>query len=162
MNKKGVSTVVETVLLILITMAAVVLVSAFVINLVRTNLDKGKTCYELQEYFKLSESGTSCTNTTTTKLMIERSNEDKETQGFIVSLSTEDESTPYTIKSGTDGSAIGGVKMGNGSTTLALPGPGEAKTYLFNKTNVRAADISVLNNAGKSCDKFSYPISVCN
>ena len=162
MNKKGVATVVETVLLVLITMAAVVLVSAFVINLVRTNLEKGKTCYELREYFKLSETGNSCTNASTTRLMIERSNEDEETQGFIVSIATEDELTPYIIKNGTNGSAIGGVKMRDDSEILVLPRPGEAKTYIFNKSNARSADISVLNQAGKSCDKFSYTISACN
>lgn len=61
MNKKAVSEVVSTVLIIMITVAAVGIIMAWVIPMIRNNVDKGSACFDAQSDIALvTDSGYTC------------------------------------------------------------------------------------------------------
>lgn len=64
-GKKGLSAVVATVSLVLLTFAAVVVISSFIIPLVRDNLNEGTECSAYRDYFFFEEEfGYNCYNGT--------------------------------------------------------------------------------------------------
>lgn len=64
-NRKGVSAVVATVLIIMITVAAVGIIWAAIIPMVRNSLDKGTACFDAQSDISLvSDGGYTCINRT--------------------------------------------------------------------------------------------------
>lgn len=64
-NRKAVSTVVATVLIILITVAAVALIWAAIIPLVKDDVDRGKACFDAQSDISLvTDQGYTCVNNT--------------------------------------------------------------------------------------------------
>ena len=55
LGKKGISTVVATVLIILLTITAASIIAAFVIPFVKDNLDRSGVCVPYRDYFKFEE-----------------------------------------------------------------------------------------------------------
>jgi len=159
-KKRGVSAVVATVLLVLITFMAIGIVVGVIIPMVREGLEKGKSCFELREYFKIVESEYSCYNSTNTKLMVERGMEDFEVKGFAVSISYDGESKRYDIFNGANYADVA-IKDSNFGEELELPKPGEARTYIFRLGKGSKASISVLKTDDTICEPESYNIPPC-
>jgi len=159
-EKRGVSAVVATVLLVLIAFMAVGIVIGVIIPMVREGLEKGKSCFELREYFKIVPSDYTCYNSTTTKLMVERGMEDFEVKGFAVSIMREGKSERYDIFDRANYSDVA-VKGGNFGKELELPGPGEARTYIFKLGNGNKVEISVIKTDNTICEPESYNIPPC-
>lgn len=65
-NKNGVSAVVATVLIIMITVAAVGIIWAAIIPMIRTSIDRGTACFDAQSDISVvTDQGYTCLNTTT-------------------------------------------------------------------------------------------------
>jgi flagellin-like protein len=59
-NKRGLSPVIATVLTIMLTVAAVAALSAFVVPFVRNSLQKSSECMDYGSYYTFEESGYNC------------------------------------------------------------------------------------------------------
>jgi hypothetical protein len=64
MNKKGISTIVATVLIILITVAAVTIIWAAIIPMIKDNLYGSSDCMDAQAQISLGTGGFTCINST--------------------------------------------------------------------------------------------------
>lgn len=155
-SKKGLSTVIVTVLLIMLTVSAVSIIYAFVIPMIRGDLDKTKTCYDLREQIMIADERYTCYNSTHTSIMIQRGEKNVEIEGFIVSLISNGEGNRYEIKAG----SVPGVRMYNGNQDLEIPGIGGALTYIF---NVSSSYVNIAPIAGNDviCEAVPDKIGVC-
>ena len=154
-NKRSQGEIITTVLLILVGIAAVVIVSTFVINMVRENL-KGTDCFKTTGQLKINvDEGYTWYNAGLNKVSIniERGEKDFNMTGIAVILGDGAQSKSYTIKPG----AAAGITMHDGTAALSLPDPSETKTYII---DVAGAGISAINSA--KIVPILYPDQRCN
>ena len=70
MEKRGISTIIATVLVILITVTAAVILSTIIIPMLRERMNQSKICYDLKDILSLRDY--TCYNSTATYVMIKR------------------------------------------------------------------------------------------
>ncbi len=133
--KKSQAELITTVLLILISIAAVVLVSAFIINMVRTNLvstDCFKTAGQIK--INLDEGYTyyKTTSPTAAYISISRGEEDINLTGLLISIGDGQSSNSYTLMKGEASTSI----TSHDGTAAALPGKSETRTYKILSSSV--------------------------
>jgi len=157
-NKKGVSAVVATVLIVLITIAAVSIIAGFIIPMVREGLEEGGSCFDLRDYVKITDLGYTCYDSAKTSLTIERGMENHSIQGFVVSITSGPASKRYDLKQGL---TTTGATMYDGSTVIKIPEPGGAETYTFNIGNGNKADLGIMISGEKVCEMDSFTIPLC-
>ncbi|MEM3405763.1 MAG: archaellin/type IV pilin N-terminal domain-containing protein [Candidatus Pacearchaeota archaeon] len=157
-NKRAISPVIATLLLVVITIIATLTLGKFVKEIINKDIGKS-SCYEYMDYINILDSEYTCSNSTSTLIQIERGSDQKEIDGIYISLSSGASSKGYELKNGTN---LNGVKMYDGSSTIVLPERGEALTYIFSLGNVSYSTITVMIN-GKTCDitSQSYNIKKC-
>jgi len=151
-NKKALSTVVETVLLVLISVMAVVLVSAIIIPMIREKLDVKAECYKLigdKQSISFSESSYTCYNVSTTYLYIKVNNGDFELGGIRISVGNENEENAFDMINGTINNNIN--VSGRSDNLMILPNNGGAKTYATKGIFTRAS-ISPMTKNGNICE----------
>ncbi len=166
-NKKAVSALVATVLLILITVAAVGIIWGAIMPMLNRAMEMGQACLTARLTIDTT-SGYTCYNTSTkeAQIMVGRGAEEFSLAGMQIGVSGGGQSKTFKIK--TTGEK--GVKMIGGSTTLDLPDTNEERTYiLFIGTNlteveeVKVAPLAKVGNTEKSCDVSSrVPLSACS
>ena len=163
-NKRGVSEVVATVLIVLVTVLAGAIIANFVIPFVKDNLNQGSECVPYRDYFKFEE-----------KIDDKRFNCYKQEGEYLNSVKNNGGSNAdaekvlgFQIVLGGD-AGIGGTSVikvpvsGNSppvfmyDTTqvsqLSLPGKGEVYTYKFTSTDgYRNAKIYPILKSGKICE----------
>ncbi|MEA3248495.1 MAG: hypothetical protein U9Q73_02195 [Nanoarchaeota archaeon] len=128
-NKKGISAVVATVLIILITVAAITIVWAAIIPMINNQLDQGTLCLDAVSQLSLMDAGYTCVDTPANELSLQikkgaRNFELADIQVLI--------------------SSAGNVESVNliesGAYALAdLPGSNEEKVYVLDVTAILAA-----------------------
>ncbi|MGK0208796.1 MAG: hypothetical protein ACI83O_000050 [Patescibacteria group bacterium] len=119
-NKKGISTVIATVLIVLITVAAVTVLWVSISPLVDQNLAEGTACFNLQNAIDLDSSAEfTFVNNTGASIRVERRATSSGLEGFQVFLEV-------------DGSTVGNFKQEN-LTDLTANG---AKVFYFNNTQL--------------------------
>ncbi|MCX6748193.1 MAG: hypothetical protein NT076_01165 [Candidatus Pacearchaeota archaeon] len=160
-DKKGLSEIISSVMLILVVIVAIGLIVAFVVPMIKDNLSGSKSCFDLNDYFKIS--GTSCYNTANTDLIVERGMQELEVKGFAVSIQdSSGESKSYRVSPG----LIEGVMLYNKTTsaydiaTIVLPNPGESKKYQFDYPGNKIS-IAPLQKNDKICTASEFTIEVC-
>lgn len=148
-NKKSQSEVITTILLILISITAVVLVSAYIINMVKSNL-VGTECFKTANQFNINlEEGFTYYNSSneSVSVSISRGEGEFNLTGILISVSSGSSSTAYTLK---PGQITAGASMYNGSATIIFPQTSETKTYRIisteNVTRVKIVPIIYPNN----------------
>lgn len=144
-NKRGVSDVVITVSMILISIVAVGVISAFVVPMIQKQLGKTSACLALRENFKVrTDISATCYNSTTAKLSISRGSEKEEASGFSVSLVlSTGEATAYEIMNGT----VPGLPTRNGIKAYQFPISGGT---------LEKAIISTILQTGESCESVDF------
>jgi hypothetical protein len=171
LNKRAVSTVVATVLVIMITVVAVGVVVKFVIPLISDNLEEGTECVDFSEYFYFEEEfGYNCytpikddDNNVAHKLYgvsvgAETGNKNLQSQinGFLISFIDGGDSKAINIEDGGEtNNDDGGVRMLDKEVgTFNLPGIGEVRTYVYNTTGtVSSVEIYPILKNGRICDR---------
>jgi flagellin-like protein len=154
-NKKGVSAVVATVLIIMITVAAVGIIWAAIIPMVRDNLNKGTACNDAMSDISLvTDGGYTCVNQTSgnVSLQIKKASNTKVTLVAIQAL----------------------VFVGGNSQTFevrsGLPQSNEYKTIFVgntsygtqNATKVKIAPVVTIGRTEETCDAVSEaPLPAC-
>jgi flagellin-like protein len=168
-SKKGQSEIITTVLLILISIAAVVLVSSFILNMVRDNL-KGTECFQTTGQLELKmEDGFTFFNNTDKMLYLSigRGIKDFNLSGIIVVYSNDRNSETKKIKAGTiDGNIYYYNNTGSWDnlTSISVPSQGQMRAYRLNSASlgvVNKATIYPILQGGQECengDQKTIPI----
>jgi archaellin len=136
-TKKSQAELITTVLLILISIAAVVLVSTFIINMVRSNL-VGTDCFKTAGQIKINlEEGYTYYKTAdqAVYISISRGEEDINLTGLLISIGDGQSSSSYKILKDLATSEPVGATLWDG-TDLVLPGKSETRTYKIISTSV--------------------------
>ncbi|MFH0831543.1 MAG: archaellin/type IV pilin N-terminal domain-containing protein [archaeon] len=167
-NERAVSSLVATVLLILITVAAVGIIWGAIMPMLNSAMEIGQACLNARLTIDTT-SGYTCYKTTTNEVMIMvgRGAEEFYLAGMSLIISGGGQSKTFQFK---QGAAIGGVKMIDGTTTIQLPSTNEERTYLLfigtNLTSVEEAKVAPIARVGKTdraCDVSSkVPLTICS
>lgn len=142
-KKKGVSTVVATVLVILITLVAAVLVGSFVIPFIRDSLNKGGECVNYRGYFAFEssskyncylKSGNNYNYIVSINALEGAKSSDAEQIGGFDLLFYQSDGSSSRVKVRATGSDSG-ISFGvSGETGIKIPNPGEWMTYNYTTT----------------------------
>jgi len=151
-KKRGLSPVVATVLIVLLTVVSVSILSAFVIPFVRDNLEGSGQCFEVVGKLEIYETPYNCYASSSGKegTGFSISVDDEKIIGFRVSLVQGGSFDSYEIKGG---ATLNNIRMlgSNFSQPLQIPSNGGVRTYIadgdFDKIEVFA-----LLDSGDSCD----------
>jgi flagellin-like protein len=161
--KKGVSAVVATVMIILITFMAIAVLAGFILPMVREGLEEGASCFELREYGKVLQSKYTCYTDLNTSVMIERGLDNYSIDGFAVSIKGGLEQRRYNIEA--DGASGGTVWMyasdGTLTTDVTIPEAGGAKTYVFDLPEGTSVELGLISKGGDICEMGTYTIPIC-
>jgi len=158
-NKRGISGIVESILLVALTVAAAAILFVFVLGFVNDKLDNTKICSELQGQISVAQGQYTCFNSSGTRIMIERGQKAEEIIGFRVSLKYSGTSKVFDIKQG----IVSGVKMYNGNSNLTIPAAGGSETYVFdNIPNTESVSVAPITINDKTCDAISEIVNDCN
>ncbi len=161
-KKRGLSNVVAAVMLILLTLAALALISAFIIPMVRKNLDEGSACLNYKDYFIFNDNfNYNCyvisPGERSYALSVEAASVNEETEekvkGFNLVFIREGDST--TIKIEENAPATNEIRMIDSSlTSLKIPKSGETRTYVYkNENEFEIVEIHPVLKTGRICDK---------
>ncbi len=163
MFKKGVSPVIATVLLIVITLVAVSLVAVFVVPFVDKNLKGSKDCFAVMDDIKLTDVGYTCSNAAfkggRTGFSVQINDDD--IVGFKAILFKEGIANSYTIE---NGSNLTNIRMLSKNFPIGLetPSTGGVRTYVaigaYNKV-----EVNPILRDGRVCDaKESIEVTKCS
>ena len=162
-RKKGVSAVVATVSLILLTFGAVVVISTFIVPLVRDGLNEGTECTDFREYYIFVESSEyNCyledapnwlygVTVGAGSISKDDENEIKGLKLVFVNRAEESNSVDVFANSPDEGSGVGQVRRVD-NLPLEIPASGESRTYVYT-SDERIEDVKVipLLKSGKVC-----------
>lgn len=165
MNKKAVSEVVSTVLIIMITVAAVGIIMAWVIPMIRNNVDKGSACFDAQSDISLvTDGGYTCIVNNATGW-----NGTGVSSG-IGNISLQIRKGPSTKIALAGIQVLVSVRGDTKSEVLnvSMPGNNEEKVYVVsnikynNAESVKIAPIVKLGSTNQICDiSQTVPLSSC-
>ncbi len=159
-SKKALSEIISSVLLILVVIAAIGLISYFIVPMIKDNLSSSQSCFDLNEYFKVT--GNSCYNDANTIVLVERGMQDLEVKGFAVSIKdSSGESKSYRVSSG----IIEGIQIYNRTSeayedNVNMPKAGESRRYLFDFAGSKIS-IAALQKNDRVCTASEFTIEAC-
>lgn len=160
-SKKGVSAVVATVLIIMITVAAVGIIWAAIIPMVRNSLDKGTACFDAQSDVSLvTDGGYTCINRTSGNISLQikkGSNTKVELVAVQALVFIGGSSTTYKInKTNTGATAVEGIvgtlPENNEFKTVSLWKTDDAGTNTTLATKVKLAPIVTVGKTEEICE----------
>ncbi|NCO11773.1 hypothetical protein GW924_04230 [Candidatus Pacearchaeota archaeon] len=155
LGKKGLSPVVATVLIIMITVVAVTLIAAFIVPFVQKVPEEGQRCFEVFADLSFHDTLYNCYSNDTqqqTHTGFSVSINDESIQGFTLLAINKGQSERYTITDGISG--IQELKMlgGTWGEALEVPDNGGVRTYVY-KGHVESFEIYPVLADGKQCEK---------
>ena len=164
-SKRGLSSVVVTVLLILFSVLAIVIISSFIIPFIRDNLKESAECLNYGEYFTFDDGvGFNCyvvgggNKNYTFSLLADSVNEEAEEKvvGMKVAFTREGENDVVEFIAGDEVNRtnVPYIRMLDDSVTLmSIPGRGEVKTYVYvSDKDYREISVAPLLDSGRLCD----------
>lgn len=165
-SKKGVSPIIATVLLVILTLVAVGILAAFVIPFVNDSFKNSKECFDVLDKVKFD--GDSLYNCYAYNASGEREArtgfsvrmDTAEALAFKVTFTAAGRGNTYTVENGT---SLENIRMldRNFGTTLEVPLKGGVRTYVINGTYERIELAPVLKS-GDVCDtRASISIGQC-
>jgi flagellin-like protein len=153
-NKKGISDIVATVLIILITVAAVAIVWAAIIPMIKDQLETGTLCMDAISQVQLESQGT-CLNQTAattwvTNVQLQRGSKEFNLVGVQALISAKGNSNAYVINTNVAGTQL--TANGKRIYQVALPA---AWTDRMNADEIQIAPIILIGTTNKTCDVSS-------
>ena len=130
MKKKGLSTVVATVLLIALVMVATTIVWSSVRKLIRDKTEGAQSCFDIKvsEKVIINEDYT-CYNSTDNHVQFSLNIGDVDIEGLVISIESEGSSKGYTLTNSVQ-NISGLVNYPDKSNGVALPSKNSGKTYI--------------------------------
>ena len=168
-NKRGLSAVVATISLVLLTFIAVAVIASFVVPFVRDNLISGSGCFPYREYYTFEiESGYACYE------IVDGGEKEYRISVRGNSLGGEEEALVSGLKLSfieggstevvdiASGSASSGARMLN-SGIIAIPKSGEVRTYAYvSSADFESVEVFPVLTSGRTCDRSDeIEIEVC-
>ena len=157
-NKKGISAIVATVLIILITVAAITIIWAAIIPMISNQLESGTVCLDAVSQVQLLDAGYTCktVNATATgfnmTLQVKHGAKDFELAGLQVLISEGGSTTPYELTGNLPGS--------NEEKVLSVAD--YANTTVEGPDKIQIAPIVVVGNTQESCDiSATKTLTIC-
>lgn len=162
MKKRGLSEVIATILMIVLTLAAVMVAYAFIRPMIDKNTKQSKECFDSMDSFSINSAlGYTCykTNESATYIMVDR-NKDIDISGLAFSLKGENFITYKVYNNLVSDPA--GVRMYDNTDILQIPKIGESKTYIFPNINATGVDMAIIMPSGAICNKVSQILNKCD
>lgn len=168
MKKRGVSPVIATVLILLLTVAAVALLAGFVIPFVKKELPKSSECLNYRDYFNFQEVFTiqgqeyryNCHQNGKYGISIKAVGTDdklaENVAGFSLAFVENGSSERVDVLSGQDAnSSEGGIRMLNSSTSkIAVPEQSGVNTYVYNSgKSFYSVEVYPKLKSGRICER---------
>ena len=161
MYKKGLSSVVATTLIVLLTVTAAIIIAGYVIPLVENNLKEGTECFEYKDYFYFEEDfGYNCYNDSLYAISVGANFQEprirKGIKGFRLAFTKSDESNAINVEEGQ--LKTGEIRMLNSSiNNLIIPKSGEVRTYVYQSPmEFQSVKIYPLLKSGRVCDENDF------
>ena len=154
MNNKGISAIVATVLIILITVAAVTIIWAAVLPMITGKLESGQVCLEAVSQVRLMNEGYTCRHSSgdNVSIQIKHLAKDFDLADVQVLISADGDTTMFELSNDTT------TIVPTGSS-IPLPGINEEKVYIINTTTitgsideVQIAPVVAVGNTREICD----------
>jgi len=163
LNKRGVSDVVTTILLVLLAIVAVAVVAGFIIPFVQNTLKSGTECLKYNDYFKFQENFNvglenykyNCHQGNLYGISVSANGDAAladNIQGFSVALEGTGSSETARVEDNTMNNHV--HMLGQASPiTLSVPKTGEIKTYVYDSMNTfNKMKIYAVLKSGRTCD----------
>lgn len=160
MEKRGLSGIIATVLIVMLTITAASMLFIFVVPWIRDMLDCSKISNDLQDKISIELGEYTCYNPTNTTIMIKKKeSKDLGIMGYRILLMSSGTGTTYDIRNNTGTS---GVKMLDGTDLLRVPPDiGGSETYVFTG-KAESAEVMPLLADGKTCSVKSVKEKIEN
>lgn len=172
-NKNGLSTIVATISLVLITIVAAGIIAGIVVPLVKTQLNDAKECFGYEDYFTFYEdfeyncrqnSSQSWLQGISVKADSVSEEKAENVKGFKLHFLGDGSSESADVE---EGKIIGEIRMLNSSIThLEVPVQGEVRTYVYESDKVfDFIEIYPVMKSGRVCDetdRIDIRGAVCN
>lgn len=129
-NKKGVSAVVSSVILIVIVIAALTIVWTIVNKTIKDETKKAKSCFDIQDKIYLDNQYT-CYNFTSNELQFYLGIKDIDVENVLVSVKGSSASKSFEIPK-----KVGSVKMYNKNDEVVLPGKNGGLLYVVSDLDI--------------------------
>lgn len=166
-NKRGISPIIATVLIIMITISAISILAGFLVPFVKDSLSKGAECTNYGEFYTFDESfNYNCYNATSGNnlylISIKKSNdrelENNSEELRIVFRLDNGEQKTATVKNGDAPSNIAGGVSLPGENGLRVPRAGGTLTYIYNGSNqiYASAEVYSVLKSGKICEQKDF------
>lgn len=133
-NKKGISDIVATVLLVLITIAAIGVVYGTVMPLIRQSVETSQKCSELKVEVK-TEAGYTCYTAKEVQMQVARGTSDVNMTGLQLQISGEGTSKTLKLYGGVVSSDVRALANLTYGQAGILPGKNEMVTYAINSSS---------------------------
>jgi len=160
MKKKGISAVVATVLIILITVAAVTIIWASIIPMITDKLESSTVCLDAVSQIQLMSEGYTCKDADGDNISIQvgRLSGSFDLADIQVLVSAGGDTTKFYVSNDTS------TLLPTG-TSIPMPGANEQKVYVINTSaitgtieSVQIAPIVAVGNTEKTCDALASKI----
>ena len=160
MEKRGISPIIATVLILLLTITAVAITARFLIPYIESTLQKGTECIEYRDYFKFEESSQfNCYERSGMRLhgvsvRASPSSPDviEQISGFDLVFVETGSSKRVSVR---DGAVVSDIRMLDSSIqAFEIPQPGEWRTYVYDPAG-RTYDsvrVSPALKSGRTCE----------
>jgi hypothetical protein len=154
MKERGLSTVIATVIMIVLVMAAIVMVWSAINNMIRNKTEGAQACFDVgfSEKVVINEDYT-CYNSTDDMVQFSLSVADVDIDGVLVAISSAGNSKSYVITN-TPQTITGLLNYPDGSTSIVLPSKNSGKTYLATGFSDEVDSIKIAPIVGdKQCEQ---------
>ncbi len=167
-NKKGLSSIVATVLIIMITISALAILAGFLVPFVKNSLTKGTECTDYNEYYIFDESfNYNCYNISTgdniylisVKKSSDRDLENNSDELRIVFKLKNGEQKTLPIKNGGNSSNLLGSILLPGENNLRVPRAGGTLTYVYNGSSseiYESIEVYPVLKSGRICEQKDF------
>ncbi len=158
-SKKGVSDVIATVLLIMLTVAAASILYFFIIPMIKNMLENSQTCHEMRGQAEIETGEYTCAGVDT-RVKVRIGEEGKQNvSGLLITLDSSGTSRSYEIRNNTESQGV--LMLKNGLSLLELPRRGGAETYLFSRITAESARVAIIAGNGNICAAAEEKIEAC-
>ncbi len=132
MKKRGLSTVIATILMIALVLVTTIIVWTAVENMIRKKTEGAQSCFDIGASQKITiNEDYTCYNSTDDFVQVSVSVEDVDIDGLIISISSEGNSMGFTLRNNPEIINNGAlVNYPDQSTYVSMPQKNSGKTYI--------------------------------
>ena len=167
-DKRGLSEVVSTVLIVMITISAIAILAGFLVPFVKDRLSKGSECTSYGEFYTFDESFKyNCYNATSgdniylvsIKKSTDTALENNSDELRIVFKTESGEQKTLPVKNGGISSNLAGSIVLYGENSLRVPKAGGTLTYIYNASSseiYESAEVYSVLKSGRICEQKDF------